>query len=131
LIEKGFELPAYTADQAAEILTNESQSHDVILYEYFLTDFAGHARDINKAIKEIYKVEDLIQSTVKKTNFNKTTIIVISDHGNIEDIRTKSHTNNPAFFAVWWAKSVKQKPNLNSLQDIYPLVLALLQNNPA
>ena len=131
LIAKGFDLPAYTADQAAEILTSESQSYDVILYEYFMTDFAGHARDMSQAIKEIHKVEDLIQATVKKTNFNKTSIIVASDHGNIEDLRTKSHTLNPAFFAVWWAKSVKQKPNLTSLMDIYPLILALFQNDPA
>jgi len=37
--EKGFNLPKFSARKAAEILINQSDNHNLILYEYFLTDF--------------------------------------------------------------------------------------------
>ncbi len=127
LISKGFDLPSFSADQAAEIITGESQLFDVVLYEYFMTDFAGHARDMKQAMKEIHKVENLVLATINKTNFDNTSLMVVSDHGNIEDLRTKSHTNNPAFFGVWWAKSFKGKSTPKSLEDVCPLILSMFQ----
>jgi len=125
LVAKGFDLPTFTANEAAEILIHESRFYDVILYEYFMTDFAGHDRDMRQAITEIHKVENLILATVNKNNLIHTSILVVSDHGNIEDLRTKSHTINPAFSGIWWAKSVKQRATPTSLQDVYPLILSL------
>jgi bisphosphoglycerate-independent phosphoglycerate mutase (AlkP superfamily) len=121
-IKKGFDLPAFTADTAAEIMINESNRHDLILYEYFLTDFAGHAQNLNRSIEEIKKVENVIIALLNQINLDNTTLIVVSDHGNIEDISTKSHTSNPAFLGIWDKNSLDKSIDFKSLQDLYPFI---------
>jgi bisphosphoglycerate-independent phosphoglycerate mutase (AlkP superfamily) len=122
LRNKGFNLPLYRADIAAEILIKECEKYDMTLYEYFLTDFAGHARDLNRAIAEIKKVEELIVALLNKVNLENTILIAVSDHGNIEDLRTKSHTKNPAFLAIWGSSSSGQNQIFSSLLDIFPFI---------
>ena len=120
--EKGFNIPEFSAKKAAEILISQSELHNLILYEYFLTDFAGHSRDKKRAIAEIHKVENLIMSVLELMNFNTTCLVVVSDHGNIEDLRTKSHTKNPAFLAVWGPGIQLTNYNFSSLLDVCPYV---------
>jgi len=120
---KGFDLPSFTADKAGEILVRESHKYDLILYEYFMTDFAGHAQNLDRSIEEIRKVEDLILAVLNNIDLDKTILIVASDHGNIEDVRTKSHTTNPAFLGVWDKTTSKVYTEFKTLQDIYPYIL--------
>jgi 2,3-bisphosphoglycerate-independent phosphoglycerate mutase len=126
LIEKGFHLPSFDFNYASTILIEQSKKNDLILYEYFLTDMAGHSKNMKNAISELNKIESLIYATVKKADETDSSIIVCSDHGNIEDLSTKSHTYNPAYFAVWTKKSVKK---LSSLMDIYSLIINLVTKN--
>ena len=128
IIEKGFQLPKYDSDLASSILVNQSNQNDLVLYEYFLTDKAGHSKDINYAISEINKVESLIYKVAEKLDGTVNSLIVCSDHGNIEDIRSKSHTLNPAFLGVWINKHIKTP---KSLLDIYSLIIELVkEKNP-
>jgi len=122
LIEKFFKLNAFTAEDAAQILVSESKRYQLILYEYFLTDFAGHGQDMERAVLEIRKVEKLINALLERINFRDTLLMVVSDHGNIEDLRTKSHTLNPAFMAVWKSEKVESIPVFRTLEDIHPFL---------
>jgi hypothetical protein len=126
LISRGFNVPALTAEAAADVLIRESMKYSLVLYEYFLTDFAGHARDLHRAVSEIHKVEKLIIAVLNKISFKDTMLIVVSDHGNIEDLRTKSHTLNPAFMAIWKSASIDMLPGFGSLQDICPFLYSVL-----
>jgi hypothetical protein len=130
LKKMGFDLPQFDAADAAQILISESQKFDLVLYEYFLTDFVGHARDMNRAISEIHKVENLISALIEKIN-QTTTLIVVSDHGNIEDLRTKSHTQNPAFLGIWGRYPEANWLKFQSLTDLYPFIYFSITGNPA
>jgi len=117
LISKGFNLPQYNAKTAADILIRLSDEYDFVLYEYFLTDSVGHSKDMNYAKSEIERIDSLIYGVVEKIKKSDKTVIVCSDHGNIEDIRTKSHTMNPAFFALWTTLQIKRISMLNEVRD--------------
>jgi len=121
-----FKMPEFSASDAAETMLNVSHEFDLLLYEYFETDRAGHDRDLKNAIFEIHKVEKLIVEIVKRINLIDTILIVISDHGNIEDLRTKSHTRNPAFCAVWNNGDEKALLSLKSITDIYGYIMQTL-----
>lgn len=125
IISKGFQIPEFDATIAAEILVNQSKEYDLILYEYFLTDKAGHSRNMKYAISEINKVEKLIYNVAEKIFKTKDDLVVCSDHGNIENLRSKSHTLNPAFFGTW---TTKEFGSLNSILDIYSLIINLLES---
>jgi bisphosphoglycerate-independent phosphoglycerate mutase (AlkP superfamily) len=121
-IKKGFNLPFFGAEKAAEILVSQSEDHDLILYEYFLTDFAGHAQNLDRSIQEIRKIENVIIALLNRMNKKNTTLIVVSDHGNIEDLSTRSHTTNPAFLGIWRKEPIDKSFKFNDLRDLFPFI---------
>ena len=126
LIDKGFDVPYNTPEQAASVIADMSQDCDLLLYEYFLTDYAGHAQDMPQAIAEIHKLEKLIYALLALLNLEDTILMVISDHGNVEDLRTKSHTHNPAFMALW---GLNRNYTFDTVLDIYPFLIDSLIGN--
>jgi 2,3-bisphosphoglycerate-independent phosphoglycerate mutase len=122
-----FDIPVYNAFEAAHIIRDQSEHYDLLLYEYFETDRAGHDRDLKKAIGQIHKIENLIAELLNIINPVKTSLIVASDHGNIEDLRTKSHTRNPAYCAIWNKPVNIKNGKLYSLTDIFSLILNILK----
>lgn len=121
-IQKGFDLPKFSEQKAASILSSQSKKYDLILYEYFLTDFAGHAQDLYRSINEIKKIEDIILALLDQIDKKRTTLIVVSDHGNIEDLSTKSHTINPAFLGIWDAQIADESFVFKDLRHIFPYI---------
>ena len=91
-----------------------------------MTDFAGHRQDPDLAGREIYKIEALIYEVAGRITGDNTVLIVTSDHGNLEDLRTKSHTLNKSFFACWGAD--EKVLQLRKLTDIEPFVQSLLNS---
>jgi hypothetical protein len=126
IIQKyGFNLPVYKPEDAAAILFSESKKYDLILYEYFMTDQAGHLQDMDRAVHILEDLERLIYSLASLIEKQETSLIVISDHGNIEDLRTKSHTRNPAFMATWGVDDdMLGKPI--ALTDVLPIIKRIL-----
>ena len=59
------------------------------------------------------------------------TVIMASDHGNIEDGRTRQHTRNPVPTVFWGPRAAALAARVKRLTDIYPLVCALAAGNPA
>lgn len=92
----GYELPVYSPQKAGEIFYIISQNYHFNLFEYFLTDHAGHSQDFSFAQFVLDKLDGFLEGIINKMNFNKETLFIISDHGNLEDLSTKSHTRNPA-----------------------------------
>jgi hypothetical protein len=123
LLKLGFDLPLFSARDAAQILCEEGKRYDLLLYEYFLTDVAGHARNMPQAVREIQRVENLISELLTLLDWDRSILIVASDHGNLEDLRTKSHTGNPAFLGIWAKQTYG---SFHTLMDIAPFIIEQL-----
>ena len=128
LVQKGFQLPVFTPEDAAQILAKSSKEFDFILYEYFLTDHAGHAQKSERSYAEILKLDQLIAALLVKIDLEETWLIVTSDHGNIENLTTKTHTRNPAMTIIWNNQIKHLNMPIKSLTDIAPFVMRILQN---
>ena len=122
-----FDVPELSGADSAEIILNVSKDFDLVLYEYFETDRAGHDKNLKKAIAEIQKLETLILGIIERIVINDTILVVVSDHGNIEDLRTKSHTRNPAFCAIWNNGDTQTISSLKSITDVFGYIMQALQ----
>jgi 2,3-bisphosphoglycerate-independent phosphoglycerate mutase len=120
----GFSMPSFTASDAADIIVAESRKYHLILYEYFMTDAAGHSRDLAFGKREVRMIEQLIFGVASRINREDTVLMVISDHGNLEDLRTKSHTLNLSYFALW-GNDIPVS-DLRKITDVTPMILDLL-----
>lgn len=125
LIHKGYRLPFFTADKAGQILARVSQSYDFCLYEYFKTDHVGHAQNLNDALTLLKQLEQFIGSLLVQTDLSNTLVVLTSDHGNIEDMSLKTHTNNPVPLIAWGKGNSELLATCQSLTDVTPALLTL------
>ena len=129
LISRGEDVAARTPDEAAAVLANITAAHRFTLYEYFITDKMGHAQDMNAARLVVLKLAAMIRSLLRKLDLDQTTVILTSDHGNIEDLSTRNHTLNAVPTIVWGADRQRVANRIQCLADITPSILEVLTDN--
>ncbi|HEY0427904.1 MAG TPA: hypothetical protein VGC76_08990 [Pyrinomonadaceae bacterium] len=128
LIERGFDAALFSAAKAGEILSSLTKEHRFTLYEHFITDKIGHDRDFVKARIHLPLLAEFIRETLQRVDFENTTVILTSDHGNIEDLSVRNHTLNNVPTIVWGRNSGLIAKQIKDLTDITPLILQLLTN---
>lgn len=89
---RGMEVPARGPEEAAQIFWGLAE--DFTLFEHYQADEAGHARDMAAAIKALTAF-DLFARAVIAQRPAAAQVFICSDHGNVEDLSTRSHTLNP------------------------------------
>ncbi|MDZ4804639.1 MAG: peptidase [Candidatus Eisenbacteria bacterium] len=116
-IEKGFGLPGWSPEEAGEVLAEAAGQHDLAIYEYFLTDRVGHTGDLARARSVVEPLDRFLVAAVKAANLTEQTIVVTSDHGNLDDMSRKTHTLNPVPTLVWGPDAAGLAERLPRLED--------------
>jgi phosphopentomutase len=126
LIERGEDVELRSAEQAAEVLAGLVSANRFTLYEYFITDKIGHKQDLELARTTLQNLALLIRDLLVRLDLNKTSVILTSDHGNIEDLSSRNHTLNPVPTIVWGRDNDRIASSISSLADITPAILETL-----
>jgi bisphosphoglycerate-independent phosphoglycerate mutase (AlkP superfamily) len=107
---------------AAGNLSNLKDKYDFILFEHFMCDIIGHSKNMELAIKELEKIDRFIGELLNNLDLNNDSLIITSDHGNIEDLSVKTHTKNKVPTIIINNNLKKDKFNIKSLLDIFKTV---------
>jgi 2,3-bisphosphoglycerate-independent phosphoglycerate mutase len=126
LIERGEKVDLRSPEEAGEVLANIVAANRFTLYEYFITDKIGHAQDREAARRVLPMVARLIRSLLERLDLERSTVILTSDHGNIEDLSVRNHTLNPVPTIVWGKHRARVAPRIRSLTDITPAIVDVL-----
>lgn len=126
LIEKGFDIPLFSNVEAAQILADLAENHRFTLYEHFITDKIGHEQDFEKARIHLPRLAEFVRETLARVDLEKTTVILTSDHGNIEDLSVRNHTLNDVPTIIWGKHKEKIAGRIKDLTDITPAIVDLL-----
>jgi 2,3-bisphosphoglycerate-independent phosphoglycerate mutase len=126
LPERGYFLPSVTPQEAGRRLAALTSGHTFTMYEHFLTDLAGHAQDMARAIEVLENLEGLLDGLLSHLDLSRHLVILASDHGNIEDLSTKQHTLNPVPTLLWGDGSSGVAAGIRNLADIAPAILRYL-----
>ena len=108
---------------AAENLAKIAQENDFTLFEYFLTDRAGHKQDSSFLSETLSEFSEFFCFLVELAA-NEISIILTSDHGNCEDLTTRQHTTNPVPFFLHGLPQ-PATGSVTSIQDVYHYVMTL------
>ncbi|MFY9618311.1 MAG: alkaline phosphatase family protein [Pyrinomonadaceae bacterium] len=131
LFERGEDVEPRTPEQAADVLASVVADHRFTLYEYFITDKVGHAQDMTSARLVLQNLAQMIRRLIGQLDLQKTTVIMTSDHGNIEDLSTKSHTLNAVPTIIWGPNKELISARITSLADITPAIVSSLTHSPS
>ena len=126
LIERGEDVPLRTASEAAEVLAAIAGESRFTLYEYFITDKIGHAQDMEAARTVLQNLALLIRQLLARVDLARTSVILTSDHGNIEDLSSRNHTLNEVPTIVWGTNRDSIASRIKSLADITPAIVESL-----
>jgi hypothetical protein len=80
---------------AGRRLVELAGEYDFVLFEYWKTDHAGHSMNRDEAIEVLELFDTMLHGILEAIDLTRISLLITSDHGNIEDLRTKSHTTNP------------------------------------
>ena len=121
-LERGLSAPPISAKEAGRRLGKIAQEHDFTLYEYFLTDHAGHQEDMKEKIAILEEIDQAIAGILETIDREKNLLIIVSDHGNLEDGNTKKHTMNlvPLFVVGPGGKTLTRRAR--DLTDLAPFL---------
>jgi hypothetical protein len=89
--------------EAGKRLSVLSREQDFVLFEYWKTDFAGHAMDPREAVNVLETFDAMLGGILDSLDADGTLLLITSDHGNIEDLTTKTHTCNPVPLVLYGA----------------------------
>ncbi len=113
-------------ETAAEHLLAVAEENNFTLFEYFLTDRAGHANDPELVSQCLETLERFISAVIPFSERNNRLFLLCSDHGNIEDNSTKRHTINPVPLVALGTKA-ETFCSAENLSDITPSILRLYE----
>ncbi len=118
----GYELPLVEAAEAGRRLACLAAEFDLLLFESFLPDLAGHRRIEPAWVLGL--LDDFLGGLLAH-RAPGTTLVLCSDHGNLEDTTTKMHTANPVpLLAV--GPGAGRFRRATAITDVAPAILGLL-----
>lgn len=126
LIEKGFELDICTPEVAGARLAALAASHDFTLYEHFITDRIGHAQRGDLARDHVIELTRFVRAVLEAADLSRLTVVLTSDHGNIEDLSTRRHTLNPVATLAFGPARELIASCVRSLTDVTPAIIESL-----
>jgi 2,3-bisphosphoglycerate-independent phosphoglycerate mutase len=115
-------LPTVSAWEAGLRLARLAKEYDLVLYESFLPDLAGHKR--LEAEWVLRRLDDFLGAILDSRD-PVLTLVVCSDHGNLEDASTKMHSMNPVPLLVV-GPGAERFSQATDLMDVAPAIMAVL-----
>lgn len=129
LIERGFAVPPLDAAQAGAVLARAARAGGgFTLYEYFLSDKAGHTGDAAVIASELARLDAFVKAALDELEADlaagRAQVLLTSDHGNLEDATTRRHTTNPIPLLAWGAGAREVAATVTRLDQVTPAIVA-------
>ena len=116
-------IPVIPPQRAAEHLFALALKRDFTLFEFFQTDVAGHSMDYARACAVLRVYDRFLAALVHFAEAAGITLVLTSDHGNVEAMGERGHTRNPVPFVAYGPGEGQIRERVSSLVDVTPSLL--------
>lgn len=114
-----------TPEEAGRNLAGIARTHGFTIFEFFQSDLAGHGR-LADADEVLERFDRFLGGVLSRLDLATTLLVLTSDHGNVEDARTRAHTTNPVPAVLAGARREAMAGRLRAITDVAPACLDLL-----
>ncbi|MFO8100138.1 MAG: peptidase [Salinibacter sp.] len=123
-------VPQRDAHDAARVLAALARQHSLTFFEYFQTDKVGHGRIDTPPHTLLARLNQFLHTLLETLSPSTETLLITSDHGNLEAASHTQHTRNPVPLIVrGWAAPYFS--DASTLADVAPGILRALQTTDA
>jgi hypothetical protein len=109
--------------QAGRKLVSLAMDYDFSLFEYWASDYAGHKQQMDNAILQMESFDGVIDGLIDEMN-DELLVVITSDHGNMEDMSTRRHTDAMVPALVIGEKTAREEftQGMKEITDIAPAI---------
>jgi hypothetical protein len=118
--------PRYTPAQAAVLMADLAREHHFSLFSTWITDEIGHRGPFADAVAYLELFDQIMAALLTFWDMAHDLIIITSDHGNMEDLSIRQHTENDVPTVVIGAGRHTFAEGFAALTDITPGVIRVL-----
>lgn len=115
--------PVMDPSHAGQKLASLAKAYDFALFEYWASDYAGHKQEMDNAIR-LMETFDGVLGGLSEAWDDDGLILVTSDHGNMDDLSTRKHTDADVPVLVIGRKAAREEftRGMKDLTDIAPAI---------
>lgn len=119
-------VPNLTPLEAGERLAQFSDEYDFTLFEFYYTDHIGHNQSMQQAIEVLELLDALLEGIISHFDAERNLFFLTSDHGNLEDLSTKTHTRNPVPLLAYGKRHKELTSSVKNLTHVVPSLLEIM-----
>lgn len=121
--------PLLEPEVAGKKLAHLARNYDFSFFEYWASDYAGHKQDMGSAVKQLETFDGVLKGLLADWQNEDGLILLTSDHGNMEDLSTRKHTDANVPLLVFGEKTIRNefKKGVNKLTGIAPAIHSFLK----
>lgn len=91
---KLYDTPVYTPHEAGRMLVTLSRQYDFAFHSHWMTDHIGHRGPLKRGVELLELFDGVMAGVVDTWDDDEGLVIITSDHGNMEEIGNRNHTEN-------------------------------------
>lgn len=117
-----------TPEKSGARLAELAGRYDFSLFEYWLSDYAGHKQDMLAACDLLETFDRILGGLLEAWKDQEGLVLITSDHGNLEDLSSRRHTENPVPCILIGRRDHRRAfaSELHDLTGITPAILNFL-----
>lgn len=114
---------------AGELFYELGKKVDLIFFEYFVTDHAGHSQEMKTATEMLERMDGFLEGMLRHFDVYNDILFLISDHGNVEDLSIKTHTRNAVPLIVIGKQHSYFSSRIRTLVDVTPTIVSFFMQH--
>ncbi len=120
-------IPEFSPERAAEILFKVSRDYEFLIYEYFQTDIYAHRHCLTERVQLLKDLDRFMGRLFSLLDPKQDTLLLTSDHGNIEDGTSLAHTRNPVPLITLGKGAQELRHRITDLTHVVPALKHFFQ----
>lgn len=120
--------PTYSPFDAGVKLAELSSQYDFSFFEYWASDYAGHKQDMDWAVRQLETFDEVLKGLLETWRVDDGLVLLTSDHGNMEDLSTRRHTNAKVPLLLVGDSMIRREfsKGIQDLTGIAPAIMKLI-----
>jgi len=118
--------PVYTPHEAGKQLVELSRSYDFAMHSHWMTDMIGHRGPLERGIELLELFDGVMAGVLDAWDDAEGLVLVTSDHGNMEAIGNRNHTENDVPTLIIGQQKAAFAQGFHALTDFVPRMATLL-----
>jgi hypothetical protein len=124
--------PGMEPHHAGRKLVRLAMEYDFSLFEYWASDYAGHKQQMETAVELMELFDEVLGGLLDEMN-DELLVLITSDHGNMEDLSTRKHTNADVPLIVIGSREAREEftRGITDLTHIAPAIWKMVMEDRA